>query len=71
MYVIENAVAVLRQARPGQPDVVIHLDDDQTGRALEVGAVELDDGHLVVIHAMDMRNKFRRTYDQERREGGR
>ena len=71
VYVIENATAVIRQTRPGQPDVVIHLGDDQTGRALEVGVVELDDGHLVVIHAMDMRNKFRGTYDQERWRGDR
>jgi hypothetical protein len=35
-----------------------------TGRALEVMAVELDDGSLYVIHVMDLRDKYRPFYKE-------
>ena len=42
------------------------LGDDDTGRALEVIAVEEDDT-LIVIHAMDLRSKFRELYEEGNR----
>ena len=41
----------------------LYLGDDRTGRALEVIAV-LDDGRLIVIHAMDLRSKYRSLYEK-------
>ena len=40
---------------------------DHTGRALEVVAIRLPDGPLV-IHVQDLQEKFRRYYDQAREE---
>ena len=54
-----RSYAVVPQIRPRQPDVLVYLGDDETGRPLEVVAVVLDDGDLLVIHVMDMRQKFR------------
>ena len=62
LYVLNNAYAVVPQIRPRQPDVLMYLGDDETGRPLEVGVVVLDDGDLLVIHVMDMRQKFRDDY---------
>ncbi len=42
----------------GQDERVVFLGMDETGRAIEVIAVELDHG-LLVIDAMDMRPKWR------------
>ena len=42
------------------------LGDDDSGRALEVIAVEEDEG-LVVIHAMDLRPKFRALHEEGKR----
>ena len=42
------------------------LGDDDTSRALDVIAVEEDDV-LLVIHAMDLRPKFRTLYEQGKR----
>lgn len=43
-------------------DRTLHLGDDETGRALEVLTVPIEDGELV-IHAMDLRAKYRSVYD--------
>ncbi|MGH3832103.1 MAG: hypothetical protein ACRDRS_16935 [Pseudonocardiaceae bacterium] len=43
-------------------DRTLYLGDDQTGRALEVLTVPPEDGELV-IHAMDLRAKYRSSYD--------
>ena len=67
VYVIEHAYAVVRQTRPDQ-SVVMFLGDDDTGRALEVGAVEVHEDLLLVIHVMDLREKFRGSYEQGKRE---
>lgn len=42
------------------------LGKDQTGRALEIIAV-LEDENLIVIHAMDLRPKFRGLYEEGKR----
>ncbi len=47
-------------------DRLVFLGDDHTGRALEVMAVELDGGDLLVIHAMDLRDKYRQLYEEGR-----
>ena len=60
--VINNPRVVLRLVRRGQPDVLMHLGDDRTGRALEVGVVEEGDT-LVVLHVMDLRDKYRAAYE--------
>ena len=39
VYVVEHGYAVVRQTRPDQPEVVMFLGDDDTGRALEVGGI--------------------------------
>lgn len=46
-----------------QDDRTLYLGDDHTGRALEVLTVPLEDGGLLVVHAMDLREKYRPEYD--------
>jgi hypothetical protein len=56
--------------RCGQPyegldgDAVLFLGDDWNGVPVEVGAIELDDGDLLVIHAMRLRRKYRGRYKE-------
>ena len=40
------------------------LGDDNAGVAIEVLAVEGAGGELVVIHAMKMRRRYRRQYEE-------
>jgi hypothetical protein len=68
VHVVEHAYAVVRQTRPDQSEVVMFLGDDDTGRALEVGAVEASEDLLVVIHVMDLREKFRGSYERGKQE---
>ena len=52
----------------GQPDErLLFLGDDADGVALEVMAVELEDGDLYVIHAMDLRDRYRSQYEEAKR----
>lgn len=44
-------------------DRIVFLGDDASGRALEVMAVRISRG-LLVIHAMDLRPKWRIHYDE-------
>jgi len=46
----------------GRESRIVFLGDDATGRALEVMAVATERG-LLVIHAMDLRRKWRRHYE--------
>lgn len=46
-----------------QADRLLILGDDHTGRELEVVVVSLEDGSLLVIHAMDLREKYRDAYE--------
>ncbi len=41
----------------------LYLGDDDTGRALEVGVLDTEEGDQLVIHVMDLRDKFRPYYD--------
>lgn len=43
---------------------IVYLGDDQHGRPLEVMAVEGEHGELLVIHAMEMRTKYRDRYEE-------
>jgi hypothetical protein len=42
---------------------IVYLGDDDQGRALEVMAVEGKHGELLVIHAMELRDKYRQRYE--------
>jgi hypothetical protein len=54
--------------REGVPDTrLVFLGDDAEGKALEVMAVELPKGGLLVIHAMRLRNKYRQRYEEAKR----
>lgn len=43
---------------------LVFLGDDQNGRALEVMAVRAGDDDLLVIHAMELRPRFRDEYTE-------
>ncbi len=54
------------QAARARSTRVVYLGDDDRGRALEVMAVEGKRGELLVIHAMELRDKYRKHYEDER-----
>ena len=65
--VLANPVVVDRIVEEHDPRVrLLILGDDDTGGALEVIAVE-EDEVFVVIHAMDLRQKFRALYEEGKR----
>ncbi|MFZ1925310.1 MAG: hypothetical protein WAU42_04105 [Solirubrobacteraceae bacterium] len=45
---------------------IVYLGDDDQGCALEVMAVEGEHGELLVIHAMELRDKYRKRYEDRR-----
>ncbi len=63
-HVIDNPLVVFRIPAPDaySDDRTLYLGDDGSGRALEVLTVPIEDGELV-IHAMDLRAKYRFGYD--------
>lgn len=65
-HVIENYRLCIEEPPPvGGPSRatrIIYLGEDQHGRALEVMAVEGEGGELLVIHAMELRKKYRKRY---------
>ncbi len=68
-YVIEHCGLRFEQPPPsGAPagaDLrLVYLGDDADGVALEVMAVELEDGSLLVIHAMALRDRYRAQYEE-------
>ena len=46
---------------------LVFLGDDEEGIALEVMAVELEDDALLVIHAMPLRDPYRKQYEEARK----
>jgi hypothetical protein len=50
----------------GLQDRRVFVGDDDSGRALEVMAVQTENG-LLVIHAMDLRPKWRALYEEGKR----
>jgi hypothetical protein len=49
---------------PLEPDRLLRLGDDQAGVPLEILAIEDARGDLIVIHAMKMRHRYRRQYEE-------
>lgn len=43
------------------------LGDDENGVALEVMAVELESGDLLVIHAMPLRDRYLEQYEEAKK----
>ena len=43
---------------------IVYLGDDQQGQTLEVMAVEGEHGELLVIHAMNLRERYRKRYEE-------
>ncbi|NHD18986.1 MULTISPECIES: hypothetical protein [unclassified Actinopolyspora] len=57
-------MALLPVRRAGDSRTMwLYLGDDDTGRALEVGVLDTEEGDQLVIHVMDLRDKFRPYYD--------
>jgi hypothetical protein len=51
--------------REGVPDTrLVFLGEDPQGEPLEVMDIQLPNGGLLVIHAMSLRNKYRRGYEE-------
>lgn len=46
---------------------LVYLGDDAEGHPLEVIAVEVSEGDLLVIHAMALRNKYKAQYEEAKR----
>ena len=51
-------------APAGADPRLVYLGDDADGVALEVMAIELEDGSLLVIHAMPLRDRYREQYEE-------
>ena len=72
LYVIERCGLRFEQPAPsGTPAEasarLVYLGDDADGIALEVMAVELEDGSLLVIHSMLLRERYRAQYEEAKR----
>jgi hypothetical protein len=71
-HVMEHCLLILEERPPpGHPqardDRLIFLGVDPAGIPLEVIAVETDAANLLVIHAMRLRPRYRKTYEEVRR----
>lgn len=69
---LESCALIFREDPPpgyptGRDKRWIFLGEDREGVALEVIAVENDEANLLVIHAMEMRPRYRRAYAEVRR----
>jgi hypothetical protein len=68
-YVIERCGLRFEQdppagARASADPRLVYLGDDADGVALEVMGIELEDGGLLVIHAMPLRDRYREQYKE-------
>jgi hypothetical protein len=71
-HVLEHCLLILEQEPPDGHPVSrdtrwVFLGKDPSGIDLEVIAVETELGHLLVIHAMEMRSRYRDVYMEVRR----
>jgi hypothetical protein len=71
LYVIERCGIQFVQRRwdPAASDVdrrIVFLGDDLEGIALEVMAAEREEDEFLVIHAMNLRSRFRALYEEAR-----
>jgi hypothetical protein len=62
-YVIEHC-GLPYEGLDGDSDAVLFLGEDWNGVHLEVGAIELEGGDLLVIHAMKLRRKYRGRFEE-------
>jgi hypothetical protein len=54
-----------RRGSPASRSIrIVYLGEDMYGRPLEVMAVERHSGELLVIHAMLLREKYRKGYEE-------
>ncbi len=69
-YVIAHCGLRFRQ-HPSEGEVhdarLVYLGDDADGRQLEIMAVEVAEGDLLVIHAMPLRDKYRPQYEEAKK----
>jgi len=68
-YVVEQCGLRFEEEPPanapaGASARLVFLGDDAKGTALEVMAIELEDGSLLVIHAMPLRDRYRDQYEE-------
>ncbi len=59
LHVVQTAAIRFQDPTDGHHDRTVYLGPDQTGVILEVLTVEIDN-QILIIHAMPIRNKFRR-----------
>ena len=69
---LEQCLAILEQDPPDRSRSeaelrLVFLGEDSAGVPLEVIAVETDGESLMVIHAMELRPRYRNTYEEVRR----
>lgn len=73
-HVVEHAGLIFLQPPPRGATLrdtrLVYLGDDQAGVAIEVMAVEVQIGGeegLLVVHAMELREKYRAHYEEAKR----
>jgi hypothetical protein len=71
-YVIDHYSVRFEQPPPAgrrasRSNRIVYLGEDAHGEALEVVAVEGEQGDVLVIHAMPLRAKYRRQFEELRR----
>jgi hypothetical protein len=47
---------------------MVYLGEDAQGQVLEVMAVEMENHEMLVIHAMPLRDKYKKKYEDEARK---
>lgn len=69
-HVISHCGLAFEEPAPRASEAVderlVVLGDDADGKELEVMAVEGPKGELIVIHAMELREKYRTQYEEAR-----
>jgi hypothetical protein len=71
-HVLETCSRILKEDPPvGNPRAteprLVFIGEDPAGEVLEVIAVETDEENLLVIHAMELRSRYRDAYKEVRR----
>ncbi len=61
-YVVEHCPCPLYSSEEGDEDLIAFFGPDSRGVPLEVIALELADGDLLVIHAMNLRHRYLDDY---------